>query len=210
VNQAIESLRGRRANILGHEKSYIYAVMLPLVQIDGEIQVLFEKRSPQLRLQPGEICFPGGGIEDLDSNYAGASVRETCEELGLKEEDIDLVCALDILINPYNAITYPFVGFIRDCNLIRPNHEEVDEVFYIPLSYLLENRPIFRKMDLRYEPPEDFPFELIPQGKNYPFRPAAHPLLFYVWKNYVIWGMTARILYHFLGLIRPHFSSVSK
>ena len=50
--------------------------------------------------------------------------------------------------------------------------------------------------------PEDYPYELIPHGKNYPFLQATYPQHFYIWKEYVIWGMTARILNHFLKLLK--------
>ena len=207
MDKEIESLRGRKANILDHERASISAVLLPLVDYEGEMSVLFEKRSPMLRQQPGEICFPGGRIEDTDDDHSAAACRETCEELGLTAQDIDLIAPLDILISPFNAITYPFVGYIRDYRKIKINHEEVEEIFCVPLCYLIENRPINKKMSVKVKAPDDFPFELIPQGRQYPFRESVYPQQFYLWKDYVIWGMTARILTHFLRLIKNTSSS---
>jgi len=202
LNKRIEGLRGRKADILEHERASKSAILLPLVDYQGETCILFEKRSPHLKQQPGEICFPGGGIEASDQGTAKAAIRETCEELGIKIEDIDMIAPLDIMVTPFNTIIYPYVAYIKDCARVIPNQDEVEEVFYVPVSFLLKNKPIFKKMSLKMDAPEDYPFELIPQGKDYPFRQASYPQHFYLWKDRVIWGLTARILNHFLNLLK--------
>jgi len=202
LDQCLESLRGRIPNILEHEKAVKSAVLLPLVEYKGETCILFEKRSMSLNKQPGEICFPGGAIEESDQGKAVAAIRETCEELGLVPEDIDLIAPLDIMVTPFNYIIYSYAGSIKDYNKIKPNPDEVDEVFCVPLSFLLNNKPIKKKMSLIMDAPEDYPYELIPHGINYPFLRATYPQHFYIWQEYVIWGMTARILNHFLKLLR--------
>ncbi len=202
LDQSIEALRGRIPHILEHEKAVKSAVLLPLVQYQGEPCVLFEKRALTLKQQPGEICFPGGAIETNDEGKAAAAIRETCEELGLQPEDIDLIAALDIMITPFNFIIYAYAGYIKDYNKIKPNPDEVEEVFCVPLNYLLKNKPILKKMSLKMDAPADYPYELIPHGKNYPFRQATYPQHFFIWHEYVIWGMTARILNHFLELLK--------
>ena len=199
--KGIEDLRGRKPNILEHERASKSAVLIPLIQFQDETCVLFEKRSSLLKQQPGEICFPGGRIETSDGEPAIAAVRETCEELGLVTEDVELIAPLDTMVTPFNLIIYSFVGYIQDFNKIKPNYDEVEEVFYVPVNFLLNNEPILKKLFLRMDMPEDFPFELIPHGKNYPFRQATYPQHFYIWQDRVIWGMTARILNHFLHLL---------
>jgi len=202
LEKCIEALRGRIPHILEHERAAKSAVLLPLVEYKGETCILFEKRSLSLKQQPGEICFPGGAIDENDAGKAAAAIRETCEELGLVPDDIDLIASLDIMVTPFNAIIYAYAGYIKDYHKINPNPDEVEEVFYVPLSFLLTNKPIFKKMSLIMDAPEDYPFELIPQGKNYPFRQATYPQHFFIWHEYVIWGMTARILNHFLKILK--------
>ena len=51
-------------------------------------------------------------------------------------------------------------------------------------------------------PSDDFPFENIINGENYKFREGSYRVLFYKYKDYVIWGMTARILENFLNKIK--------
>ncbi|MEQ8199892.1 MAG: CoA pyrophosphatase [Syntrophomonadaceae bacterium] len=198
----IKALQGRQRNIMGHEQAAQSAVLLPLVEVGGELSVLFEKRAPHLFRQPGEICFPGGGIEDDDDDAKATAVRETCEELGLEAGDLEVIAPLDLLITPFSAIVYPYVGYIRDNLRIRINPNEVEKVFYVPLEYLLHNKPLQKNLAFKMDAPEDFPYELIPHGRQYPFRQANYPQHFYIWQEYVIWGLTALVLTHFLRLIQ--------
>jgi len=49
--------------ILGREKYHSSAILVPLVTINGEEQLLFEKRAPHIK-QGSEICFPGGHFDE--------------------------------------------------------------------------------------------------------------------------------------------------
>ncbi|MEA1961595.1 MAG: CoA pyrophosphatase [Bacillota bacterium] len=201
IEDQIQQLRGRKANILDHQKSFQSSVLLPVVKIDDELQVLFEKRSADLKLQPGEICFPGGKIEKGETSEETV-LRETCEELGLSSNDIEILAPLDIMVSPFNAIIYPYIGIIDDPSKIEYNPDEVEQIFFVPLSFFLLNSPKLTKLHLQIRMPDDYPFELVPYGKNYPYREGVYPQQFYVWEDKVIWGLTARILYHFLSLLK--------
>lgn len=198
----IEALRNRRADILGHEQSLKTAVLLPLVERDGKICVLFEKRSHALKHQPGEVCFPGGTKDPDDPQALDTAIRETCEELGIKTDNIEVIGELDTLITPSSLIMRSFVAWIKDASLIEVNPDEVEKVFMIPLDFLLEYQP--QKHDLIFKPDfsNDFPVQLIPRGKNYPFRLNRLQQFFYLWEGEVIWGLTARILTHFIDLLK--------
>jgi len=200
--KAIERLRGRIPKILGHEEYFESAVILPLVEQEGQYRILFQKRADKLIHQPGEISFPGGKIEPEDSSPQAAAIRETCEELGLEPKHIQVITPLDIMVSPFNAIVYPYLAHITEPEIIVPNPDEVDEIFYVPLDFLLNCEPLYKPIWISVSAPEDFPFEMIPQGKAYPFRNGTLPQFFYLWEDRVIWGLTARILTHFLKLLR--------
>lgn len=199
--QKIRSLSGRQAKILGHEDYFESAVILPLVEKDDKYWVLFQKRADNIH-QPGEISFPGGKIEPEDSDPQAAAVRETCEEIGLNPEDIKVIAPLDIMVSPLNTIVYPFLGEIINSDLIQANPDEVAELFYVPLEFFLNCDPLYKPIALSMSAPDDFPFDMIPQGKAYPFLKGIWPQFFYVWEDRVIWGLTARILTHFLRLLK--------
>ena len=200
--ERIESLRNRKAYILGHEQSLKTAVLLPLVEWNGKTCLLFEKRSHTLQHQPGEICFPGGVKDPGDQQALDTAVRETCEELGITPDNIEVLGELDILITPSSLIMRSFVAWIKDRSLIQINPAEVEKVFAIPLDFLLEYGPKEHALILKPDFSNDFPVQLIPQGENYPFRLNRLQQYFYIWEGEVIWGLTARILHHFIELLK--------
>ena len=52
----------KHPNVLGISRFFNSAVLIPLVKIDGEYNLIFQKRAANIR-QGGDICFPGGGFE---------------------------------------------------------------------------------------------------------------------------------------------------
>lgn len=198
----LEFMKNRQPGIIGERQSFRSAVLLPLLEVDGETMVLFEKRSADLKNQPGEICFPGGAIDKKDSGPAQTAIRETSEELEIDRNDIELVAPLDIMVSPFNVIIYPFVGIIHYPHRIRYNPSEVEDIFYVPLPHLLQQEPLQYVLGVKMQMPENYPYELVPGGRNYPYRTGKMPQLFYCWEDRVIWGMTARILDNFLKLLR--------
>lgn len=201
-HQQLKQLASREPQVLGHEAIFKSAVLLPLVRREGEDCLLFEKRALSLDHQPGEICFPGGKVEPSDKDTGATAARETCEELGIRTSQVEVLFPLDIMVSPFNLIVYPFVGRLDEAAQLSPNPDEVESVFYVPLSYLVNTVPLRSKVRLEVQIPADFPWELIPEGRDYPWRHGSYPQVFYEWQNHVIWGMTARILEHFLTLLK--------
>lgn len=199
INDLKESLKNYKPYINGHDYMKKASVFIPIVKKDNEYCILFELRSSNLNSQPNEISFPGGKIESNESPVQ-AAVRETCEELGTYENNIDVISELDLFINPSNILIHPFVGVIKDIDSLNINKDEVDHVFLVPISYLLNNEPSCYKNEVKIVPNADFPYELIPNKENYKFKNGYYNSLFYIYKDYVIWGITATILENFLNL----------
>lgn len=168
-----------------------YAVLIPLIEVDGEIHALYEVRSHQLRNQPGEICFPGGKHEPNES-YVMTALRETAEELCIDLDDIELIGQLDDVITPFNMYIHVFIGFI-DIPLedLVPSTDEVAEIFTVPLSFLLNCTLEQYTSKANIMPPEDFPYDKI--HPNYVWKVGRYPILFLEYQGFHIWGITARI-----------------
>jgi peroxisomal coenzyme A diphosphatase NUDT7 len=198
----INQIREHTPTILGSKEYSKYAVLLPLVEVDDEIHVLFEVRSLQMRRQPGEICFPGGRIDKADKSEQAAAVRETTEELGIGSEQIADVYPLDYLVSPFGMMIFPFVGFIKNDEKIKPNQSEVDEVFTVPISFFIEKEPSIHYVNVQVKPDKKFPLDLIAGGENYNWRTSKIDEYFYQYEDKVIWGLTAKILSHFIELIK--------
>lgn len=201
--RALENkLAGRCPTIQNETDYFAAAVVVTLVPRDGELAVLFEVRASQLAWQPGEICFPGGKIEAADPDPQHAAVREAYEELGLPPGSLRLLGPLDYLVSPIGVIIYPFAGYIADPAAIRPEAGEVAETFTVPLKFFLDNEPLSAEMEVATRPLPGFPTELIPGYTRDWRRRAAYPVLFYQYEKHVIWGLTARLMYNFVGICR--------
>jgi len=200
AKRILNNLKGRKPRVLGEEDFFRVSVLLPLVEKDGEIHVLFEVRASHMRRQPNEVCFPGGKMDKSDRSEMDCAIRETTEELGIQASEISNVIPLDYMVSAFGTIIYPFVGVIEDVSKLRPNPDEVGAVFTVPLSYLQKTEPDRYKINFQVQPEDGFPFDLIVGGENYNWQPRQMDELFYTYDGNVIWGLTARILTHFLEL----------
>lgn len=200
-NQIKSSLSDYKPYILGADKKPISSVLLPLVEVDGEIHIIFETRSSKLRTQPLDVSFPGGRIDKEDASPMSAAVRETCEELGLTPDQIDVITELDLFMVPYGVIIHNFVGKINDISKININEDEVDSIFTVPLSFFMENDPIKYDSEIIAVREDPFPFHLIPFGRDYPFKNGNYEILFWHYNGKTIWGFTAAIVKNFVEQI---------
>lgn len=179
-----------------------YAVFIPLVEIDRELHILYELRSHNLSTQPGEISFPGGGVEEGES-CKEAAIRETMEELNIERENIEVIGELDYYVSYSNITIYCFVGKLIGVNVdkIKPNKDEVDHIFTVPLGFFLENKPDKYSLNVRTILNDEFPYNLIPNGRNYKWRKGKHIVMFYFYQDYIIWGFTAKMTRKLIEII---------
>ncbi|WP_026907904.1 NUDIX hydrolase [Paucisalibacillus globulus] len=202
INKILDQLARKEPGIMGMEDFKQSAILIPLVEVNGDTHILFEVRSMKLRSQPGDICFPGGRIDSTDPTSRYCAIRETTEELGISEESILDVTPIDYVVSDMGRIIYPYVGKLRDIDEITPNESEVGEFFTVPLSYFLNTTPESYKVNFKVIPEENFPFDLIVGGEDYNWQIRHVNELFYRYEDRVIWGLTAKILTHFLKLIK--------
>ena len=189
---------GKMGNKIGKYKTY--GIMILIYENQGESYLILEKRALSLRSQPGDICLPGGKLEEGETPKE-AALRETMEELNLKREEINYVGEMDYFITPYGSILYPFVSTI-DNSPSDPSKDEVGELIKLPIEFLVNEEPYEYKMNIGPRNYDDFPFDLINGGKDYKFSEGTMPQYFYEYKNHVIWGFTARVLKEFADIIK--------
>ena len=192
-------------NMLPYKKN---AVLIPLVQTEEGLGVLFEVRAQHLSWQPGEICFPGGRVEKEDLNYCYTALRECCEELALEEQDIDILGALDPITSPLGLEVYPYLGMIDNLDKIKPSEAEVAEIFIVPVEFFYAQEPRTAKLEVatRPSPKTEFPYDLLPGHPTGWNIRNNYSLRFYDYQGYIIWGVTAHILHNFLEKYRAVLS----
>src|SRR2546430_1199 len=112
------------------------AVLVPLINRDDGLTVLFTERSRDLPDHPGQISFPGGRVEPEDADAGIAALREAEEEVGLSRERVTLLGRLE----PYETVTgyrvTPVVGWVEPPFEIKADPVEVAEVFEVPRRQL--------------------------------------------------------------------------
>lgn len=174
--------------------------MLLVVQREGKPHLVLEKRASTLKSQPGDICLPGGSI-DKGETPLEAAVRETMEELGVPRESLEVLGPMDYFLSPYGQTMYPFVAKCHT-EVFHPNEAEVDRLIFVPLAFFDTHKPLIYEIDLSAKLGEDFPYHLIENGKEYPFRNAVNKQYFYKYGDTVIWGFTAQIVKSFMDILK--------
>ncbi len=148
-----------------------------LVAIDvtaREPRVMLTKRSSRLKHHPGQIAFAGGKQDPEDVDVIAAALREAWEEVGLPHGHARVLGTLPSHETVTGFDVTPVLALIEKQFDYAPETDEVDEVFEVPLSFLLD-------------------------AGNYRIearRWRGHRRHYFTvpWGPYYIWGATARIL----------------
>lgn len=178
------------------------AVLLPLLPGKNGWEILFEVRSPKIHWQPGDICFPGGHREPCDPTLLATALRETSEELGIPQSDVTVLGPLPYFYAYMGPIIYPYAGVLPPHEKLHIQKEEVGEVFTVPLRDLLQMEPVIGHVEIGSRREKDFPSALIHEMPRDWKHVTRYEVYFYPWKNRVIWGITARVLHHFLEKVK--------
>lgn len=162
------------------------AVLVPIFEEHGEARVILTKRPETMPSHQGEIAFPGGKHDAaIDGDLRATALREAHEEIGLDPAEVEIVAELDHLVTVSARFALaPFVGVLPARPRLAPHPREVDAVFDVAISELLDP-------DSFREERWDVPTET---GVGGPER-AIH---FFELVGETVWGATARILVGFL------------
>lgn len=115
----------------------ISAVMVLFYEKNGVIELLFIERKKYPGVHSGQISFPGGKTEKEDSSLLQTALRETYEEIGISQYEIQQIGQLtELYIPPSNFIVYPFVGILSTPPSFTINDAEVEKVLSIPVNDL--------------------------------------------------------------------------
>jgi 8-oxo-dGTP pyrophosphatase MutT (NUDIX family) len=113
------------------------SVLLPVVMRERPT-LLLTQRTAHLSTHSGQIALPGGKQDEGDVDAVAAALRETQEEIGLAPERVEVLGALPIYVTGTAFIVTPVVGLIQPGFVLQPNPHEVDDVFEVPLDFLMD------------------------------------------------------------------------
>lgn len=152
------------------------AVLLPIVARE-EPTVLFTQRTPHLARHAGQVSFPGGRVHADDKSIIETALRETREEIGVASDRISIAGFLDAYETGTGFAIVPVVGLLSEGFSLVPDPGEVDEVFEVPLEFLLD--PANR------------------ERKSAEWQGRRRAFYAFTYGRHYIWGATAAILVDF-------------
>ena len=113
------------------------AVLVPLVMRE-QLMVLLTQRSARLSNHSGQVAFPGGRVDAGDADASAAALREAHEEVGIEPHRVRVIGTLPIYVTGSAFIITPVVGLVQPDFKLLPNAHEVEEVFEVPLPFLMD------------------------------------------------------------------------
>jgi len=150
------------------------AVLIPIIEKNGELHVILTMRSSALKHHPGQIAFPGGKLDESDKSLEDAALREAFEEIGLPQAKVNVLGNLPTHETVTGFTVTPVVAHVTSDFDEVPEPGEVAEVFTVPLAFLTE--PSNFQIEYRRWRGQKRYYYTIPYGPYY------------------IWGATARML----------------
>ncbi len=167
------------------------AVLVPLT-LEPEPRVLLTVRSDHLPSHKGQISFPGGKLNDQETVIL-AALREAHEEVGLEPSLVRALGVLDDVWTPQGFQVTPVLAGIPANPTLHLNTGEVAEAILVPLRDLMRLEP--RREIRQPTPGMRFPAFALQDSR-------LREVLHFDWNGYDIWGMTARIIFVLLEMLR--------
>ncbi len=149
-------------------------VLIGLLGHRSDPQVILTRRAAHLKNHAAEISLPGGRVEADDPGPEAAALREAFEEIGLPPDRVDVLGCLPSHLTVSQFRVYPFVGWIEPPLEYVVDAYEVEEVFEVPLSFVLD------RSNHHWE-------DAVLTGRRHGFYVLDYP-------GHRIWGATAGIL----------------
>jgi 8-oxo-dGTP pyrophosphatase MutT (NUDIX family) len=182
VDEKLKELLSRRPkNRITDDRLVPSAVLLPIYYKEGEVNILFTRRTEKVSVHKRQISFPGGAHQEGDKSLLDTALRESAEEIGLAPDRVKILGELDDEVTvDTNYIVSPFVGLIPWPYDFKLDGWETDEVIEAPLPALLDEESWHHKTE-------------VAAGREV-------IAYYYHYRGDVIWGATARILHQFLDI----------
>ena len=150
------------------------SVLIPILTFKKDLEILLTKRSNSLKNHPGQIAFPGGKKDQIDSSPIETALRETQEEVGLNPKNVEIIASLPSHKTATGFVIKPYLGLINQPFSETLRQGEVDEIFTVPYEYILNEKNFSIKT--RKWNGLQRSYYVVPYGPYY------------------VWGATARIL----------------
>ncbi|MDA1328308.1 MAG: CoA pyrophosphatase [Proteobacteria bacterium] len=123
------------------------AVLMALVPRD-ELMLVLTQRPVGMATHAGQVALPGGKVDPGDASAVAAALREAHEEIGLQPQHAEVLGALPTYLTGTGFQVTPVVALVSGQAPWQPHPREVDEVFEVPMSHLMNPAHHFRHAHL--------------------------------------------------------------
>lgn len=153
------------------------AVLIPLIQVDGDWQIIYTRRADSVEHHKGQVSFPGGATDPGDDSPEATALREAHEEIGIRPDDVRVLGRLGEMVTISNFVVTPVVGVVPWPYAFKVHTVEVGRVFTLPLTWLAtrENWMEFTRAETGHSVIAYFPYD-----------------------SELLWGATARMTVNFV------------
>lgn len=114
------------------------AVLIPIIDDGDDARVILTRRTVALRKHSGQVAFPGGAVDAEDKTPDIAALREAEEEIGLDRAHVEVVGQLPVYLTTTGFRITPVLSIVQPGYSLVANPDEVDEIFDVPLSFLMD------------------------------------------------------------------------
>jgi len=190
LSDTVENLKkllsSRNVNEIFREGDFVHASVMMILKESGQgYSLLFIKR-PESERDPfsGHMAFPGGRMDSADNSKLETAIRETYEEVGIDINSSGRILGSLDDVNPNNPrarnyIVTPYLSVLNEEVVIKPDSNEVERTLWVPMHHLVDDR----NLEVRIRERDGT------EVKDYAYQ----------YEQYLIWGMTGRILHQFLS-----------
>jgi hypothetical protein len=139
------------------------------------------------------------------------ALRETEEELRIPREGIEVIGELDYIQSYGESTLYCFLGSISKeaYDGMRICSDEVKDAFLAPVSFFMDHEPEVYRYRMAPLVGDDFPYERIQPKGPYKWGEGRMTVPIYNFGDRAIWGMTARMIWNLVKLLRGRPSEIS-
>ncbi|MGH8766249.1 MAG: CoA pyrophosphatase [Burkholderiales bacterium] len=114
------------------------AVLVPVVDRQPGPTVLLTQRAAHLKEHSGQVSFPGGRVQADDASPDATAMREAREEIGLDAARVELLGRMPEYLTRTGFRITPVVGIVTPPFDLHADANEVEEIFEVPLAFLLD------------------------------------------------------------------------